>query len=79
MKQNKIEEKTNTTTTMKRPIQISELMWEYEDQLPPMYSEDFETLNQYSKVINGARMYPFIEDAIGNRIWITELNTQPQP
>ena len=63
---------------MKKPIQISELFWEYEDQLPPMHSDDYETLYQYSRVIDGVRMYPFIEDAIGNRIWIANLNTQPQ-
>jgi len=63
---------------MKKPIQISELLWEYEDQLPPMYSEDFAALYQYSKVIDGVRMYPFIEDATGGRIWIANLNTQPQ-
>ena len=63
---------------MKKPIQISELLWEYEDQLPPMYSEDFAALYQYSRVIDGVRMYPFIEDVIGNRIWIANLNTQPQ-
>jgi hypothetical protein len=62
---------------MKKPIQISELLWEYEDQLPPMYSEDFAALYQYSKVIDGVRMYPFIEDSIGGRIWIANLNTQP--
>jgi hypothetical protein len=63
----------------KKPIQISELLWEYEDQLPPMYSDDFETLYQYSRVIDGVRMYPFIEDSVGSRIWIANLKTQPQP
>ena len=62
---------------MKKPIQISELLWEYEDQLPLMNDDDFAALYQYSKVIDGVRMSPFIEDAIGGRIWIANLNTQP--
>jgi len=57
------------------PLQISPVRWEYEDQLPEMIDDDFDKIYQASRV-DGVRLYPFVEDSTGNRIWITNL---PKP
>jgi len=58
-------------------LQISDVRWEYEDQLPEMEDADFDTIFPASRVIGmecgGVRMYPYVEDLAGNRIWISHL------
>ncbi len=58
-----------------KPLQTSPVRWEYEDQLPEMSDSDFDDIYQASQV-DGVRLYPFVEDSAGNRIWITSL---PKP
>lgn len=58
-------------------LEISDVRWEYEDQLPEMQDADFDTIFPASRVIGGdvggVRMYPFVEDSAGNRVWISFL------
>lgn len=56
-------------------LETSPVRWEYEDQLPEMENADFKEMFQASRV-DIVRMYPFVEDSAGNRIWITSL---PKP
>lgn len=56
------------------PLEMSEVQWEYEDELPEMSDEDFNEIYKASKVI-GVRVYPYVEDSQGNRIWITNALT----
>lgn len=58
-------------------LQTSAIHWEYEDELPEMEDADFNAIFKASRV-DGVRMYPFVEDADGNRIWITS-NQEQQP
>jgi hypothetical protein len=53
-------------------LETSDVRWEYEDQLPEMNDADFDAIFKASRV-DGVRMYPFVEDSNGNRIWITHL------
>lgn len=54
-------------------IQTSAIKWEYEDQLPEMTDDEFDEIE--SRIVGnhwgGVRMYPYVEDENGNRIWIT--------
>lgn len=59
-------------TPTRKTIETSPVRWEYEDQLPEMSDDDFDEIYQASRV-DGVRMYPFVEDSAGNRIWITGL------
>ena len=54
-------------------ISISDTRWEYEDCLPEMDQSDFDSLFPASRVIDGVRMYPFVEDETGYRVWISFL------
>ncbi len=56
-------------------MEISEIMWEYEDNLPDMSDSDFKAIFGASRV-DVVRMYPYVEDSKGARIWIKSL---PQP
>jgi hypothetical protein len=56
-------------------IETSDVRWEYEDQLPEMSDDDFAAIFKASRV-DGVRLYPYVEDSNGNRIWITHL---PEP
>ena len=60
---------------MTAALQIAEIKWEYEDELPEMSDADFDTLFPASRVIGngwgGVRMYPYIETEGGARIWIS--------
>lgn len=53
-------------------LETSDVRWEYEDNLPKMSKEDFAAIFKASRV-EGVRIYPFVEDSNGNRIWITHL------
>lgn len=55
-----------------KPLPTSPVRWEYEDQLPEMSDDDFDEIYPASRV-DGVRLYPFVEDSAGNRIWITSL------
>jgi hypothetical protein len=57
------------------PLETSDVRWEYEDELPEMEDLDFDAIFKASRV-DGVRMYPFVEDSRGNRIWITHLPSQ---
>ena len=54
------------------PLETSDVRWEYEDELPEMEDADFDAIFKASRV-DGVRMYPFVEDSKGTRIWITHL------
>jgi hypothetical protein len=58
---------------MSEKLDISDVRWEYEDYLPEMESSDFDAIYPASRVIDGVRMYPFTENAAGNRVWISYL------
>lgn len=57
------------------PLAMSDVRWEYEDELPEMEDTDFDAIFKASRV-DGVRMYPFVEDSDGNRIWITHLPSE---
>ncbi len=52
---------------------ITNLKWEYEDQLPYYEHEFFDEIFPASQVIHGVRMYPYAEDRDGNRLWLSSL------
>lgn len=56
-------------------LETSDVRWEYEDQLPEMSDDEFTAIFKASRV-DGVRLYPYVEDSNGNRIWITHL---PEP
>lgn len=58
------------------PLQTSDVRWEYEDELPEMLDSCFDAIHRASRV-DGVRMYPYVEDQAGNRIWITHLPNKP--
>jgi hypothetical protein len=53
-------------------LQTAEVQWANEDELPEMSNDDFYMIFKASQVW-GVRIYPYIEDSEGNRIWITKL------
>ena len=57
------------------PLETSDVRWEYEDELPEMEDADFDAIFKSSRV-DGVRLYPFVEDSKGNRIWITHLPSE---
>jgi len=59
-----------------KPLQTSPVMWEFEDQLPEMEDSDFDKIYPASRVV-GVRLYPYVEDSAGNRIWLTNLPQSP--
>ncbi len=61
---------------MSEPLETSDVRWEYEDALPEMEDADFAAIFKASRV-DGVRMYPFVKDSKGNRIWITHLPNAP--
>lgn len=75
--------KTNKTTPAQpvdlprscSPLETSDVRWEYEDELPEMEGSDFDAIFKGSRV-DVVRMYPFVEDSNGNRIWITNLPSE---
>jgi hypothetical protein len=54
------------------PVEISEVLWEYEDNLPDLICSDFKSLFLASRV-DVVRMYPYVKDSKGGRIWIKSL------
>lgn len=57
------------------PLETSDVRWEYEDELPEMEDADFDAIFKASRV-DGVRLYPYVEDSKGNRIWITHLPSE---
>jgi hypothetical protein len=64
------------SSKLKRLV-ISAVKWEYEDEIPEMGDLDFDAIFPASRVIGmehgGVRMYPYVEDSAGNRVWISSL------
>lgn len=54
------------------PLETSDVRWQYEDELPEMEDCDFDAISKATRV-DVVRIYPFVEDSKGNRIWITHL------
>lgn len=54
-------------------LETSPVRWWGEDELPEMEDSDFEAIFEASRVVEGVRLYPFVEDSAGNRIWITDF------
>ena len=58
-------------------LEISDVRWEYEDELPEIEDSDFDAIFPASRVLGigcgGVRMYPYVEDSDGNRVWISYL------
>lgn len=57
------------------PLETSDVRWEYEDELPEMEDADFDAIFKASRV-DGVRLYPYVEDSKGYRIWITHLPSE---
>jgi hypothetical protein len=53
-------------------LQLSDMLWEYEDRLPKMSNDEFRAVFLSSRV-DVVRVYPYVKDSAGNRIWITNL------
>ncbi len=53
-------------------LDIATVKWEFEDQLPQISYSDFEEIFRASRVRDGVRMYPFIENDDTSRVWLTE-------
>ena len=53
-------------------LELSAVCWEFEDELPEMTDAEFAAIFAASRV-DVVRLYPFVEDSLGNRIWITSL------
>jgi len=53
---------------------FSIIKWEYEDSLPEMEDEMFDSIFPLSQIVGnqfgGVRMYPYVEDEEGVRIWL---------
>jgi len=43
----------------KHMVEILSLEWEHEDQLPELTDVEYDLLCEYSKVIDGVRMFPY--------------------
>jgi hypothetical protein len=58
-------------------LSVSDVKWEYEDELPEMDDSGYDAIFPASKVVGnewgGVRMFPYVEDDDGNRIWISRL------
>jgi len=58
-------------------LSISDVKWEYEDELPEMEDDDYDAIFPASKVVGnewgGVRMFPYVVDDDGNRTWISCL------
>lgn len=44
--------------------------WEYEDRLPKVRPSEFGVMYPLSRIIGGVRMYPYILDEEGERVYI---------
>jgi len=62
---------------MSEKLEISDVRWEYEDELPKMERGDFDAIFPASRVLSGVRMYPYVEDSAGNRVWVSYLPNIP--
>lgn len=40
-------------------VDILSLEWEYEDQLPELSNLEYNLMYEYSKVVDGVRMFPY--------------------
>jgi len=40
-------------------VEILSIEWEYEDQLPELSDFEYGLLYEYSKVVDGVRMFPY--------------------
>ena len=63
-------------------LDIADVMWEFEDELPGMEDNEFDRLFPSSRIIGnefgGVRMYPYVEIG-GQRVWITGIaNAKPR-
>jgi hypothetical protein len=76
MKTRKTKLPTELAAPSYSPLETSDVRWAYEDELPEMEDSDFDAIFKASRV-DGVRMYPFVEDSKGNRIWITHLPSEP--
>ena len=75
MKTRKAKPPTELAAPSCSPLETSAVRWEYEDELPEMEDADFDAIFKASRV-DGVRLYPFVEDSKGNRIWITHLPSE---
>jgi len=46
------------------------VFWEHEDRLPKVSPSEFGVMYLLSRIIDGARMYPYVLDEEGDRIYI---------
>ena len=57
-------------------LDIADIKWEYEDELPGMEDDEYDRIFPSSRIIGnefgGVRMYPYVEIG-GARIWIAGL------
>jgi hypothetical protein len=67
-----LERELSEMTAKVRALETSDVLWCYEDELPAMGDDDFKAIFKASRV-DGVRIYPFVEDSKGNRIWITHF------
>ena len=50
-------------------VAVSEIFWEYEDQLPELEDWEFELMYPMSRV-DWVRMYPYVNSPHGERVWL---------
>ncbi len=50
------------------------IKWEYEDELPEMYDEQYDEMFAVSKVISGVRMFPYVNLMPYGRLYINKHN-----
>jgi hypothetical protein len=62
---------------VRRDVGLSQILWEHEDELPEMSDDEFSAIFPASRLSEGScgvRVYPFVKDAAGNKIFISEPN-----
>ena len=63
-------------------VGFSPVFWEHEDELPEMSDDDFGAIFPESRLTGGTigvRVYPYVKNAHGNKIFISKPNAPGQP
>jgi hypothetical protein len=63
--------------TQGKPLNFQKIQWEYEDELPEMEDDVFDAIYTASRIVWGVRMYPYVEDENGQRIYLAEQDDPP--
>ena len=74
-----LEKKRASFCTVDSIVRFSPVFWEHEDELPEMSDDNFGAIFGASRLSEGScgvRVYPYIKDAHGNKIFISKPNKQ---